>query len=106
MEITFRPIVEPDARKVRYGKRCRVERFLKAYDVIRDGVVVGIVCERMETFEQKTPGRTYVNSRWSTPRWFSKLLGEGYHRMSGCNTRKQATEYLMQRLDAKDPDHD
>lgn len=83
---------------------------LKEYDVFAtiDGerVKVGRVFQDLATFERKTPGRTYVNARWSSPRWYAQLPS-AYVRGSYFESRREATEGLMkaweqehQRVDA------
>jgi hypothetical protein len=58
-------------KEVRYGRRTRVARKLKSYDVLApNGTHLGIVAEEMTTFEHTTPGRMYVNRRWESPRWY------------------------------------
>jgi hypothetical protein len=96
-DVTYRAR-ETDARPVRYGRRRRVERKLKAYDVILDGIIIGSVCERMVTFESRTPGRVYVNYRWESPRWFAEQLGENSRYRGGSETRKGAVEGLLFQL--------
>ncbi len=46
------------------------EKHLRDYDVLREGVVIGHVYQDLATFERRTPGRMYVNARWSNVRWF------------------------------------
>lgn len=70
---------------------------LKSYDVIGpDGVQIGIVAQEMMTFERRTAGRMYVNSRWESPRWFAyqgdSRLGR---RGRDYETRKAAIEALL-----------
>lgn len=45
---------------------------LTEYDVYLNGVVIGRVWRGLATFERKTAGRVYVNSRWQSPRWFAE----------------------------------
>lgn len=82
----------------RYGRRKRIERKLRQYRVeTRDGVVIGKVYEGMATFETRTRGRMYVNSRWTSPRWYYDVDGSfaGYGR-SYSETRKDALERLIE----------
>lgn len=73
---------------------------LKEYDVFLiengDRVKIGKVGQLLKTFEQRTPGRTYVNKRWQSPRWYSALEDEhlGATRQIYCETRKEAAERL------------
>ena len=58
----------------------------RCYQVIADGVgFVGTVGTYMETFEDRSPGKRYVNRRWRSERWWSErwwseLPGEVRHR--------------------------
>lgn len=69
---------------------------LNSYNVIGpDNSLVGVVRLDMATFETRSKGRTYVNSRWRSPRWFYRV-GTGYGRSrSFYDTRKQAVEALL-----------
>jgi hypothetical protein len=59
-----------------------------------DGTVVGTVAYEMQTFERRTAGKTYVNSRWRSPRWF--FYPTGVHRRSfECSSKKQAVDALL-----------
>lgn len=91
---------DQDEREVqtgRYGSRRTVK--LKAYDVFApDGDLIGVVYQDMHTFERRTPGRVYVNSRWQSPRWFQYLGTDRYgygHRRLDHETRKWALEDLL-----------
>jgi len=94
-DITFRPAESHSDYPVKYGRRRTIERRLKAYDVILDGVMIGRVFEAMATFERKTRGRTYVNSRWRSPRWYQEQLGQMTSFRTYFETRKQAAEALL-----------
>lgn len=92
-------VLRETGRTVRHGKRRRQETTLKDYNVLApDGSIIGVVMLKMQTFEQKTPGRVYVNSRWESPRWF-RALGDspygGGRYWSYFETRKQAVEALL-----------
>jgi hypothetical protein len=95
MSYVLRDITPSDARTVRFGQRRRQEKVLKEYEIVVDGVVVATVCQRMETFEQRTPGRMYVNRRWETPRWFVDVPGERTRYRGGDETRKYAVERYL-----------
>ncbi len=72
-DVKLKPRIDPEATPVRYGRRRRIERLLRGYDVIGpDGSHLGIVEERMETFERRPhKGATWVTARWQSPRWFA-----------------------------------
>ncbi len=60
------------SEKVRHsGRRSREAKdiTLTTYDVLLDGEPIGQVERAMLTREQRTPGRRYVNARWSSPGW-------------------------------------
>lgn len=75
---------------------------MKRYDVMVDGRKVGSVYQGRATFERKTAGRTYVNSRWTNVRWFFDLDHDpafrtkyGERRSTDCETRLRAVEGLV-----------
>lgn len=87
---------EREVQVGRYSRRRTVK--LKAYEVYApDGALIGVVYQDMQTFERKTPGRTYVNSRWQSPRWFQHLGDDRYGsgRRVDHETRKWALEDLL-----------
>lgn len=88
-------IPESAERKVRTGKRRRREVTLLRYDVMLGDTRIGEVGRRMATFEQRTPGRVYVNNRWTSPRWFYEMPDLRYIR-ADYETRKQALENLIE----------
>lgn len=82
-------------RTVKHGRRRPKTTTLKSYDVINaEGHIIGQVMHEMATFERKTRGRTYVNSRWQSPRWFYQPAGE-WRRSIEYTSRKQAIEALL-----------
>jgi len=103
-QVTLRRRVGDDRdSEVTYGRRRRITRKLKSYDVIGpDGQHLGIIAEEMMTFEQRTPGRMYVNSRWESPRWFC-FVGQDRWQRRGVDyiTRKWALESLLNDIAAK-----
>lgn len=87
-------------KRRRWGGEMRTVLF-KDYDVFAqvDGerVKLGRVYQSLATFERKTRGRTYVNSRWSSPRWFYEVdrpvtRQYMFHR----ETKKSAAESLAE----------
>lgn len=66
-------------------------RPLRAYEVIRDGNVVGKVYEERETLESRTRGRTYVNRRWVG----AKTVWSAAGKMGTDPTRAQAAARLL-----------
>ncbi len=101
-KFTFAEVPER-AHSATWGKRRRQTRTLKGYRVSIDGLELGEVYERLTTFEQRTPGRRWVNSRWESPRWYYENAGHegrprtsGGFRSRGCHyeTRQQAAESM------------
>lgn len=97
---------ESDAvdREVVYGRRRRITRKLKSYEVRGpDDTPLGVVAEELATFEQRTPGRVYVNYRWQSPRWY---FYQNADRTGRCKypreTRKAAIEDLLYRVNLGD----
>lgn len=87
-------------RRSRYGKVTIVK--MKDYAVLLDGKKVGRVFQGEQTFERKTPGRTYVNARWTNVRWFFELDKDpafrtkyGERRSTDRETRKDAVESML-----------
>jgi hypothetical protein len=78
---------------------------LAHYDVFIevDGrrVCIGGVKRELATFEQRTPGRVYVNKRWESPRWYPYVLGHTGRRPFYCETRKEAAERLLRAWEEK-----
>lgn len=87
-------VPESAQQKVRTGKRRSREVLLLRYDVMLGDKRLGEVGRRMTTFEQKTPGRMYVNRRWTSPRWFFEMPDLRYIR-AVFDTRKEALESLL-----------
>lgn len=80
----------------------KIVTHMKRYDVLFEGKKVGEVYQDRETFERKTPGRTYVNARWTNVRWFYDLDKDpafrtkyGERRSTAQETRKNAVEGLL-----------
>jgi hypothetical protein len=75
---------------------------MKEYDVLLEGQKIGEVAQALATFERRTRGRTYVNSRWHNVRWFYELDKDpafrtkyGERRSTDYETRKRCVEALM-----------
>jgi hypothetical protein len=75
---------------------------MKRYAVMVDGQKIGVVYQSRATFERKTAGRTYVNSRWYNVRWYFDLDNDPAYRMkwgdrrsTDIETRKRAVEGLL-----------
>lgn len=88
-------------KRRRWGGEKIVTR-MKRYDVMLDGKKIGEVYQDRATFERKTPGRTYVNSRWTNVRWFYDLEKDpafrtkyGERRSTDNETRQRAVEGLL-----------
>ena len=86
-----------------FGRRHRQTRTLKGYKVLIGDLELGTVQERLTTFEQRTPGRRYVNYRWESPRWYYEPAARFERpkmaqrwRTRGCyyETRQQAAESM------------
>lgn len=96
-KFTFVELVE--CREVAtWGRRTRQTRELKTYQVLIAGAEIGTVYERLATFETRTAGRRYVNTRWQAPRWFYDCSDKtrrtpSFYR-SRYDTRQQAAECL------------
>lgn len=85
------------AEEATWGRRRRQTRVLKGYRVSYEGIELGTVQERLTTFETKTAGRRYVNSRWEAPRWFyySEYRSRAGRYYSFYDSRQQAAESLL-----------
>lgn len=88
-------ILRDEGRTVRHGRRGGRETKLKSYDVFAFGGHVGIVALEMATLERSTPGRTYVDARWQSPRWFFYVGLNRGRRSIECTTRKEAVNRLI-----------
>jgi hypothetical protein len=91
---------QPFRRRTRFGKERIV--LIKKYEVRVDGKRIGVVYQSEATFERRTPGRVYVNSRWTNVRWFYQLdpnpaykMKYGERRSTDQETRKGALERLL-----------
>lgn len=84
-----------EGRTVQVGRaNSRRSVTLKSYKVLDpNGVLLGVVRHDMATFERRSKGKMFVNSRWQSPRWFYEID----HRRSRVffETRKQAVEELL-----------
>lgn len=80
-------------RTKRTGERKSV-RVGREWSVHIDGVLIGHIRYEMLTREQKTPGRTYVNSRWHSPGWQYRSTGLSWFEPVP-STRKAAVERLV-----------
>ncbi len=89
-----------------HGKRRNQRTVLKTYQLSdADGAPIGKVFQRLMTFEQKTPGNRFVNSRWHSPRWSWELVGRiGAHRV-GYETRQEAIAALFNKREQLAVDH-
>lgn len=91
-------------RTVKVGRYPTRDVLLKTYNVTdAEGNLIGRVSLDMATFEQRTPGRMYVNSRWQSPRWFYSV-GDRFSRSRiFYGTRKEAITALLRSI-AQDAD--
>lgn len=64
------PIVTLSLTQTSVVKVAGKDRTLHRYDVLVDGEVVGSVARETVTRERRTPGRRYVNARWTALGWF------------------------------------
>lgn len=69
----------------------------KHYDVHLDGKVLGSVLNGDETIERRTPGKRYVNARWTRKCWIYDSRDTQHVRMC-YQTRKKAMLELLTRL--------
>lgn len=85
------------AEEVTFGRRKKQTRVLKAYEVsdANSGAKIGVVFEKLTSFESRTPGRRWVNYRWESPRWYYSKTGnpKEFSRWY-FDTRIQASEAL------------
>lgn len=88
-------------KRRRWGGEKIITR-MKRYAVMVEGKKIGEVYQDRATFERKTPGRTYVNSRWTNVRWFYDLDQDpafrtkyGERRSTAQETRQWAVEGIM-----------
>lgn len=88
-DVRLELIGDSKADTVRTGKRRRRDVTLLRYRVLHGDKEIGEVGRRMATFEQRTPGRMYVNSRWTAPRWYYEQPDHRYVR-AHYETRKAA----------------
>lgn len=72
----------------------------RCFGAYRDGVRVGSVWQVFPTFERKSRGKMYVNSRWTSkyPRWKSALEGARHSRLFR-ETKRQAIRDLIEELE-------
>lgn len=76
----------PGEKIVHTGRRSRRKRTITVNRVLKvtyDGKVIGTICYKLLTREQRTPGRTYVNARWQSPGWAYSYRDESGHYFSG-----------------------
>lgn len=68
----------------------------KSFGAFWNGQRIGTVWQVFPTFERKTPGRMYVNARWTSkrPRWKSEIEGARYTRLF-YETKRRAVEELV-----------
>lgn len=85
--------------------RARTIKVGRIWHVYYDGEVIGAIRYALMTREQRTPGRTYVNSRWQSPGW-QAIYGEkaknatteyatGFHRAREHYSKKDAIESIV-----------
>lgn len=87
--------LDPDSiKEAKHGKRRRQISKLMRYRAFVGDREIGYVEKAMQTFENRTPGRVWVNYRWESPRWKVHLDGESYSR-SYYETRKAGVEALV-----------
>ncbi len=89
-----------DVREATFGRRRRKSRRLRAYRVLDAyGKYLGKVYESTTTFETKTRGANYVNTRWTALRWYFESAEKiEYRRGIYRETRKAALEDLLYRV--------
>lgn len=63
--VTLKIIGEPTI----VGRKLKDDVRLSKFEVLLDGLPIGIVERVMLTRERRTPGRRYVNARWQSPGW-------------------------------------
>lgn len=66
------------------------------YEVVLDGEAIGKIVGYFPTFERRSKGRNYVNSRWrsKTRYWVADYPGAGNMYGLPCRTRKDAVHYV------------
>jgi hypothetical protein len=88
----------------RWGRLVR-SVLLKDYDVFTqiDGqrVLLGRVYQGLTTFERAPRGARVVSARWSSPRWYSEVVGTLSYRIY-YETRKSAASALVRDFARKD----
>lgn len=60
---------EPQTYRGRHRGQSRTVKIDRVWHVYADGVPVGAIAYVMLTRETRSRGRTYVNTRWSSPGW-------------------------------------
>jgi hypothetical protein len=77
----------------------RTIKINRTYDVIVDGIVVGMIEYRMFTRETRTAGRMYVNSRWESPAWgFATGENTFIGRQMEAPTKAEAVKRVVERF--------
>lgn len=72
---------------------------LRRFDVLMDGQKIGEVERAMLPREQRTPGRVYVNARWTSPGWqYRELTGRALE----CYSRRDGIERLVRQQPGMD----
>lgn len=71
------------------------------YEVALDGTVIGHVEGYNPTFEKRSKGRRYVNSRWRSKRRYWRVIADGRAILHDVNTRKRAVEWLVKGEEAR-----
>lgn len=92
-----RLVLDPASiREVKHGRLGRQRTKLKTFKAYVGEAPIGTVELTMVTFEQRTPGRMYVNRRWQSPRWQAQLpIGVGRYSRSHYETKALALESLV-----------
>ena len=78
-------------RGIRFSEKKNVR--LATFDVVLDGEVIGQVARRMLTRERRTPGRRYVDARWTSPGWV--YIEKGQWRSREVGSRREGVEHLL-----------
>lgn len=96
-------------KRTRYGTKREVR--LKDYDAFTEvegaRIKLGRVYQALATHERKTRGRMYVNSRWSSPRWYYEVEGSNARSyLLTHETRADAGRRLVEAWDRERSDPD
>lgn len=68
----------------------------REWEVYLDGTMIGSIRYGLITRERRTPGRTYVNARWSSPGWtYAYPSDPGYQRWLEGFSKAESVRYLL-----------